>query len=64
MGKPAWREKPSFFLVADKDRMVAPDTQRFLAARMKSVTTTIQSDHDPLASHAGAIVELVDAASR
>jgi pimeloyl-ACP methyl ester carboxylesterase len=64
MGKPAWREKPSFFLVADRDRMVAPDTQRFLAARMKSVTRAIPSGHDPLASHASAIVELVLAANR
>lgn len=36
MGKAAWRETPSWFLIAEKDRMVSPDTQRFLAERMKS----------------------------
>src|SRR5690348_15227204 len=33
MTKPAWREKPSWFLIAEKDLMVSPETQRFTAAR-------------------------------
>jgi len=32
----AWREKPTWFLIAEKDLMVSPETQRFTAARMKS----------------------------
>jgi pimeloyl-ACP methyl ester carboxylesterase len=31
MTRPAWREKPTWFLIAEKDRMVSPETQRFMA---------------------------------
>jgi hypothetical protein len=48
----AWREKPSWFLVAEKDRMVSPDTQRFLAQRMGSKVSSLPVDHVPLTSHA------------
>ena len=34
--KPAWREKPSWFLLAEDDRQIAPDTQRFMAKRMNA----------------------------
>lgn len=50
MGKPAWREKPSWFLIAEKDRMVSPHTQRFTAARMKSKVVSLPVHHTPLAS--------------
>ena len=59
MQEPAWRQKPSFFLIAENDRMVAPDTQRFLAKRMQSFVASIPSDHVPMARHSDAIVELV-----
>src|SRR5262249_57147214 len=32
--RPAWRAKPSWYLVAEEDRMINPVTQRFLAGRM------------------------------
>ncbi len=59
MGKPAWRETPSYFLIAENDRMLAADTQRFLAARMKSHTVSLPVDHTPLLSAPGKIVDLV-----
>jgi len=64
MTTPAWREKQSWFLIAENDRMVAPETQRFLAERMKSKVTTVPSDHVPLSSRAEAIVDLVVTAAR
>src|SRR5580704_430095 len=33
---PAWKSKPSWFLVAEDDRMIAPKTQHFMAERMKA----------------------------
>jgi len=62
VGKPAWREKPSWFLVAEKDRMFSPETQRFTANRMKSKTISLPADHTPLLSKPDAIAELVDTA--
>jgi len=64
MTQPAWREKPSWFLIAENDRMVAPETQRYTAERMKSRVVSLPVDHSPLASHPNAIIELIsDAAS-
>jgi len=59
MGKPAWRERPTYFLVAENDRMVAADTQRFLAQRMKSKTAALPVDHTPLLGAYRAIVDLI-----
>ena len=45
-----WKEKPSWFLIAENDRMVAPETQRYTARRMKSRVVSLPIDHSPLAS--------------
>jgi pimeloyl-ACP methyl ester carboxylesterase len=59
MGKPAWKEKPSWFLIAEKDRMVSPETQRFTAGRMKSKIISLPVDHTPLASKPAAVADLI-----
>lgn len=45
--KPAWREKPLWFLLAKQDRQIAPDTQRFMADRMKAQVEAQNVDHSP-----------------
>ena len=50
MIKPAWKEKPSWFLQAGLDRMIAPETQRFMAHRTGGHIVAMQGDHTPLAS--------------
>ena len=61
--KPAWKEKPSWFLIAEKDRMVSPETQRFTAGRMKSKSVFLQVDHTPLISDPNAVVDLISEAA-
>ena len=39
--KPAWRTKPSWMIVATKDRTINPELERWYAARAKSHTTEI-----------------------
>jgi pimeloyl-ACP methyl ester carboxylesterase len=63
MAKPAWKEKPSWFLIAEKDIMLSPETQRFTAARMKSTIVSLPIDHHPLASKPDAVVELITVAA-
>ena len=63
MSKPAWKEKPSWFLIAEKDRMVSPETQRFTAERMKSKIVSLPVDHTPLASKPAAVAELITVAA-
>lgn len=59
MGKPAWKEKPSWFLIAEEDRMVSAETQRFTAGRMKSKIISLPIDHTPLASKPAAVADLI-----
>lgn len=63
MTRPAWKEKPSWFLIAEKDRMVSPETQQFTASRMKSKVVSLPVDHTPLASRPDAVVDLITAAA-
>jgi len=47
---PAWKSKPSWFLVAEEDRMINPKTQQFMAERMGATTRSFAVDHTPLFS--------------
>ena len=57
--KPAWKEKPSWFLVAERDRMVAPETQRFMAHRAESHTLAVELDHTPLTSAPDRVIAII-----
>jgi len=59
MTKPGWKEKPSWYLLAEKDRMISPATQRFMAERMKAHVDSRDVDHTPLASAPEAVVRLI-----
>jgi len=63
MSSPAWREKPTWFLIAEKDIMLSPETQRFTAARMKSKIVSLPVDHHPLASKPDAVADLITVAA-
>jgi pimeloyl-ACP methyl ester carboxylesterase len=59
MTKPAWKEKPSWFLVAERDRMIAPETQRFMARRTGGHVYTMEVDHTPLAAAPDQVVAII-----
>jgi len=59
MPKPGWKEKPSWFLVAERDRMISPVTQRFMAERMKAHIDVQEVDHTPLSSAPEKVVRLI-----
>ena len=63
MPEPAWKRVPSWFLVAEDDRMIHPDTQRFMAERMKSVVRPGKFDHTPLITAPEAVVRIVEEAA-
>jgi pimeloyl-ACP methyl ester carboxylesterase len=45
---PAWRTKPSWFLIAEEDRMINPKTQHFMADRMGAHAQSHRVDHSPM----------------
>src|SRR5262249_55674579 len=63
-GHPAWRDIPSWYQVSRDDQAISPDLERFFAARMNARTIELASSHASLLSHAAAIAELIEQASR
>ena len=57
--KPAWRSKPSWFLIAEEDRMINPKTQHFMANRMRATTRSLVVDHTPLLSAPQKVVDII-----
>ena len=56
---PAWRYKPSWFLIAEEDRMINPKTQHFMAERMKATTRAHPVDHAPLLTAPQKVVDII-----
>jgi pimeloyl-ACP methyl ester carboxylesterase len=57
--RPAWRSKPSWFLIAEEDRMINPKTQHFMAKRMGATTRSLPVDHTPLLSAPNEVVNII-----
>lgn len=63
----AWKTIPSWYLIAEEDRMINPATQRFLAQRMGAKTRAESVDHTPIVTApdlvTGVILDAVKSAS-
>jgi pimeloyl-ACP methyl ester carboxylesterase len=62
--KPAWRSKPSWYLVATDDRMIAPPAQRFMAKRAESSVVEAKGSHAVYVSQPEAVAELIKKAAK
>lgn len=59
VAKPAWRSRPSWFLIAEEDRMINPKTQHFMAERMGASIRSLAVDHTPLLSAPQKVVDVI-----
>ncbi len=57
--EPAWTRKPSWFLIAEEDRMINPKTQHFMAERMGAQIQALPVDHTPLLTAPETVVEMI-----
>ena len=64
VGRPLWKDRPTWFLVAEQDRMICPDTQRFMAGRMEAKVRSHQVDHAPGVTAPGVVVDIIREAMR
>ncbi|ALX14209.1 hydrolase [Burkholderia cepacia JBK9] len=61
---PAWKVKPSWYQVSSDDRMIAPENQRRMSARMNPrKVITLPASHASLASHPVEVAALIDEAA-
>jgi len=59
VGRPLWKDRPSWFLVAEHDRMIASETQDFIAARMGATVRRSPTDHTPSVTAPAAVIDLI-----
>ena len=57
--RPAWKTTPSWYLIAQEDRMINPATQRFLAQRMGAQIRSERIDHTPLVTAPELVVKMI-----
>jgi len=59
----AWHDKPNFYVISTKDKVLAPEAQKMFAARMKAKTTEVAGSHASLVVHAKEVAEVIEKAS-
>ncbi|HEY4907145.1 MAG TPA: alpha/beta hydrolase [Candidatus Acidoferrum sp.] len=61
---PAWKTKPTWYLLAEEDRMINPKTQRFMAERMRATIRSVPADHSPMYMEPKLVVGIILEAAR
>jgi len=61
---PTWKAKPTWYLLAEEDRMISPRTQRFMAERMGAKIHSHPVDHSPMYTAPNLVVDIISEAVR
>ena len=64
ISEPAWRAKPSWYLIATDDKMIPPDAQRSMSKRAGSTVVGVKGSHAIYVSQPGAVAKLIEEAAR
>jgi pimeloyl-ACP methyl ester carboxylesterase len=64
VNRPLWKDRPSWFLMAEQDRMIVRDTQQFMAERMHARVRSHPVDHTPIVTAPGLVVDIIREAIR
>ena len=62
--EPAWRQKPSWYLLTTQDRMIAPALQRTMADRAGATTAEVDGSHAIYVSQPAAVASLITEVAR
>lgn len=63
VSEPAWKTKPSWYLVATEDRMIPPDAQRAMSKRAGSRVVEVKGSHAVYVSQPRAVADLIEKAA-
>jgi pimeloyl-ACP methyl ester carboxylesterase len=63
ISEPAWRSKPSWYLIATEDRMIPPPAQRSMSARAGSTVVEAAGSHSIYVSQPAAVAGLIEKAA-
>ncbi len=59
VGRPLWKDRPAWFLIAEQDRMIVQENQRFMAERMKARLRSHAVDHTPLVTAPSTVLDII-----
>jgi len=63
ISEPAWRSKPSWYLVSTEDRMIPPPAQREMSGRAGSTVIEVEGSHSIYVSQPAAVAEFIEKAA-
>jgi pimeloyl-ACP methyl ester carboxylesterase len=61
---PAWRTKPSWYLISTEDKMIPPDAQRAMSKRAGSTVIEVKGSHSVYVSQPQAVASLIENAAK
>jgi pimeloyl-ACP methyl ester carboxylesterase len=64
ISEPAWKAKPSWYLLTTEDRMLPPDAQRLMSKRAGTTVVEVKSSHAVCVSHPQAVARIIEEAAR
>ncbi len=64
ISEPAWKTKPSWYLVTTDDKMIPPAAQRFMSKRAGSTVIEVAGSHSIYVSQPNAVAALIEKAAR
>jgi pimeloyl-ACP methyl ester carboxylesterase len=59
----AWRTKPSWYVVASNDNMIAPEQEKSMAKQINAATTTLASSHVAMLSYPKEVAKVIEDAA-
>ena len=59
----AWHNKPSWYIVASNDNMIAPEQEKSMAKQINATTTTLPSSHVVMLSHPKDVAKVIEDAA-
>lgn len=59
----AWHNKPTFYVISTRDKVIAPEVQTLFAAAMKAQTTEVAGSHASLVVHANEVAAAIEKAT-
>lgn len=64
ISEPAWKVKPTWYLLTTEDKMLPPDAQRLMSKRAGATVVEVKSSHAVFLSHPQAVAHIIEEAAR
>jgi pimeloyl-ACP methyl ester carboxylesterase len=64
ISEPAWKTKPSWYLVSTQDKMIPPDAQRAMSQRAGATVIEVQASHAVYVSQPQAVASIIETAAK